>query len=282
MSPVTYEIVDVFTDRPYTGNPLAVVFGAERLDTERLQAIAREFNLSETAFVLPVEDPAADYRVRIFTPGAELPFAGHPSIGTAVTLLSRGRLKAGRVMQECAAGLFELTIEDGRATLDGTPPSPLRPLDAGPLLAAAGLTSADLAGEPYATGSGLEHHFLPVRPDAVARAVSRPRPDVPKVYLFSWDAERRRANARLFAPGIGITEDPATGSAALGLGAYLTGTGLLPSDGVSAYTIDQGEHISRPSILDCEVAAKGGVAIGLRVTGRVAAVAKGELVALPH
>ncbi|HEY1176363.1 MAG TPA: PhzF family phenazine biosynthesis protein, partial [Phytomonospora sp.] len=218
---VTYEIVDVFSDRAYTGNPLAVVFGAEGLPTEGLQAIAREFNLSETAFVLPVTEEGADYRVRIFTPGAELPFAGHPSVGTAVTLLRRGDVKAGKVVQECGAGLLELTVADGRATLTGARPSPLAALDAGPLLSAAGLAAEDLAGEPYRTGSGLEHSFLPVRADAVARAASNPRADVPKVYLFAWDAEASRAHARLFAPGIGVAEDPATGSAALGLGAYL-------------------------------------------------------------
>lgn len=278
---VTYEIVDVFTGRAFAGNPLAVVFGAEALGTGRLQAIAREFNLSETVFVLPVTEAGADYRVRIFTPGTELPFAGHPSVGAAATLLRRGELKAGPVVQECGAGLLELVVADGRATLTGARPSPLKALDAGPLLAAAGLAAEDLAGEAYQTGSGLDHSFLPVRADAVARAVSTPRADVPKVYLFAWDAGARRAHARLFAPGIGVAEDPATGSAALGLGAYLVGTGLLPAEGVSAYSVDQGEFISRPSTLECEVTAERGVAVGVRVAGDVVAVAKGELVALP-
>ena len=281
MSDVTYEIVDVFTDRAYAGNPLAVVFGAEGLGTDALQAIAREFNLSETAFVLPVTTPDADYRVRIFTPGSERPFAGHPSVGTAVTLQRRGLIKAGAVVQECGAGLMRLEVTPEAAALTGAAPSPLRPADAGALLAAAGLDVADLDGDAYVTGSGLDHNYLPVRPDAVARAVSTPRPDVPKVYLFAWDAASRRAHARLFAPGIGVAEDPATGSAALGLGAYLVGTGRLPGEGVSSYGVDQGERIARPSVLECEVEAAGGTAVRVSVSGGVAVVARGELVALP-
>src|SRR6185295_8852425 len=110
MSTLAYEIVDVFTDRPFTGNPLAVVFGAEALGGEQMQALAREFNLSETIFILPVSDPGsgAAYRARIFTPGEELPFAGHPSVGAAVTVTRRGLAKPGRVVQECGAGLLPI------------------------------------------------------------------------------------------------------------------------------------------------------------------------------
>ncbi|GLZ81881.1 hypothetical protein Afil01_66880 [Actinorhabdospora filicis] len=276
-----YEIVDVFTGSAYTGNPLAVVFGGEILTGDAMQAIAREFNLSETAFVLPVTDPAASYRVRIFTPGAELPFAGHPSIGTALTLARHGLLTEGGHLQECGAGLMPIAVEGGLAVLTGGTPSPLVELDPEPYLAAAGLTTDDLAGTPYRTGAGLDHHYLPVSADAVARATSRPRPDVPKVYLFSWDAGAKRAHARLFAPGIGVSEDPATGSAALGLGAYLVGTGALPGEGTSAFTIDQGDRIARPSVLECAVDASGGVATKVTVAGGAVLVARGELLALP-
>lgn len=276
--PLRYEIVDVFTSMPYTGNPLAVVFGAEDIPGERMQAIAREFNLSETTFVLPVTDPDASYRVRIFTPGAELPFAGHPSIGTALTLARHGGLAEGAHLQECGAGLMPITIEGDRAVLTGGTPSPLVELDPVPYLAAAGLTENDLDGVPYRTGAGFDHEYLPVKADAVARAASRPREDVPKVYLFSWNAEAHHAHARLFAPGIGVAEDPATGSAALGLGAYLVGTGLLPGDGTSAFTIGQGDLIARPSVLECTVTASGGTATTVTVAGGAVLVARGELV----
>ena len=103
MPTLPYHVVDVFTDRPYAGNPLAVVLGADDLSTESLQAIAREFNLSETAFPMD-SDREADYRVRIFTAATELPFAGHPSIGTAWLLARLGRIPAGAVRQDCAAG----------------------------------------------------------------------------------------------------------------------------------------------------------------------------------
>lgn len=104
MSTLAYEIVDVFTDRPFAGNPLAVVFGAEGLATEQMQALALEFNLSETVFVLPPTQVGATYRARIFTPVEELPFAGHPSVGAAVTASRRGMFGVGSVTQECGAG----------------------------------------------------------------------------------------------------------------------------------------------------------------------------------
>jgi len=112
-----YEIVDVFTDRPFTGNPLAVVFEGDPLGTDQMQALAREFNLSETVFILPPTRPGATYRARIFTPAEELPFAGHPSVGSAVTVFRRGISGPGQVVQECAAGLLPITVyPEGGAT----------------------------------------------------------------------------------------------------------------------------------------------------------------------
>ena len=114
-----YEVVDVFAPRPYAGNPLAVVFDADELSTEQCQALAFEFHLSETSFLCAPEDPAADYRVRIFTPFAELPFAGHPSVGAAHTLVRTGRLAAGTVRQECGVGVLDLVVDDDGAQLSG-------------------------------------------------------------------------------------------------------------------------------------------------------------------
>src|SRR4051794_10024941 len=118
-----YEVVDVFAPRAYAGNPLAVVFGADDLSTEQCQALAFEFHLSETSFLCAPTEPGADYRVRIFTPYAELPFAGHPSVGAAHTLVRTGRLTAGTVRQECGVGVLDLVVDEDGATLTGGRPT---------------------------------------------------------------------------------------------------------------------------------------------------------------
>src|SRR3954452_20804301 len=118
-----YEVVDVFAPRAYAGNPLAVVFDADALSTEQCQALAFEFHLSETSFLSAPTEPGADYRVRIFTPYAELPFAGHPSVGAAHTLVRSGRLPAGTVRQECGVGVLVLVVDDDGATLTGGSPT---------------------------------------------------------------------------------------------------------------------------------------------------------------
>lgn len=286
MSTLAYEIVDVFTDRPFAGNPLAVVFGAEGLVTEQMQALALEFNLSETVFVLPPTQVGATYRARIFTPAEELPFAGHPSVGAAVTASRRGMFDAGRVSQECGAGVLPIEVTATGATLTGGSPTLGPELDPEPLLEMAGLTAADHAGPaPRVAGCGLEFPYLPVRPDAVARAKVNPaaaeRYGVEHVSVFSWDAATKTAHARVFVPGLGVPEDPATGSAALGLGVWLVASGLLPGEGRSAYAVRQGAEINRPSSLACTVTAAGGAAVGATVSGQVTPVARGEIAVPP-
>jgi trans-2,3-dihydro-3-hydroxyanthranilate isomerase len=280
MSHLSYEVVDVFTDRPFTGNPLAVVFGADQLDKDQLQALAREFHLSETVFILPPTQPGATYRARIFTPEAELPFAGHPSVGAAVTQLRRGVFGPGEVWQECAAGVVPIVVEaTGRATLTGGTPSVGEPLEPGPLLAAVGLTEADFAGPaPRVASCGLEWTYLSVRPDAVARCVpsSAAGPGA-MISVFAWDEGRRSAHARVFATGSGVPEDPATGSAALGFGVWLVASGLLPADGESSYVVRQGIELHRPSTLDGSVSAVDGVAVRVTVAGSVVPIARGEI-----
>lgn len=292
MKSLAYEIVDVFTDRPFAGNPLAVVFDAGELAGEQLQTLAREFNLSETIFVLPPEAPGATYRVRIFTPEAELPFAGHPSVGAAVTLLRAGRIGAGRVVQECGAGLLPLEVSDaGTATLTGGTPSVGAALDPDAVLAMVGLTRADLApgdagpGEPAprSAGCGLSFGYLPVHPEAVAKArlVVGATAPVPQLSVFAWDAGTATAHARVFCPGVGVPEDPATGSAALGLGVWLVDAGLLPPDGYATYTVRQGVEMHRPSTLECGVTAVAGAALSVTVCGHVVPVAEGRIVIPP-
>jgi trans-2,3-dihydro-3-hydroxyanthranilate isomerase len=288
MSSLAYEIVDVFTDRPFAGNPLAVVFGAQGLAGEQMQALAREFNLSETVFVLPISEPGggATYRARIFTPGAELPFAGHPSVGAAVTGSRRGLFAPGTVIQECGAGLLPIEVGDGRARLTGGVPTLGPQVDPAALLAMVGLTADDLASPaPRMAGCGLEFAYLPVRPDAVARAsldwAAAGRLGNVDVSVFAWNSDAAVAHARVFCPGVSVPEDPATGSAALGLGVWLVAAGLLPADGESAYSVHQGGELHRPSTLTCTVRAAGGVAVEATVAGGVVPIAKGEIAVPP-
>jgi trans-2,3-dihydro-3-hydroxyanthranilate isomerase len=284
MSTLVYEIVDVFTDRPFAGNPLAVVYGAEALAKEQLQALAREFNLSETVFVLPPSS-GGSYHARIFTPEAELPFAGHPSIGAAVTSVRRGLAAPGALVQECGAGNLPISVTpSGSATLTGGTPTLGPPLDAAPLLDLVGLTAGDYAGEqasPRSAGCGLEFVFLPVRRAALARAWAQPavaaKLGVAQISVFAWDAASTSAQVRVFCPGLSVPEDPATGSAALGLGVWLTASGWLPAEGQTAYTIHQGLEMHRPSLLECTVTAVGGEVSAATVSGHVVAVGKGEI-----
>ncbi len=288
MSTVAYEVVDVFTDRPFTGNPLAVVFGAEQLGTDQMQTLAREFNLAETTFVLPPTDPGATYRVRIFTTETELPFAGHPSVGTAVTLMRQGRFGPGKVVQECGAGLLPLEVTAaGAATLTGAEPRLGDPVEAGVLIKIAGLTADDYAGDPIAVprvaGCGLDWVFLPVRRSALADVridtQAAEKAGITELSVFSW--ADGTAHCRVFVPGTAVWEDPATGSAALGLGVWLVAAGRLPGDGVSSYRVHQGTEMKRPSVLDCTVTAVGGVATSATVTGHVQPVAAGTIMVPP-
>ncbi|MDQ3502101.1 MAG: PhzF family phenazine biosynthesis protein, partial [Actinomycetota bacterium] len=170
MTDLEYDVVDVFTDRPFTGNPLAVVLGADDLDTRALQAIANEFQLSETAFPMKTARKA-DYRLRIFTPHQELPFAGHPSIGAAWVLARRGVVAPGTVLQSCGAGVMTLEVaaEGGPVTLSGGAPTYGSAREATGLLVGLGLRQTDLAGVPRDASCGLGFTYLPVVADALSR-----------------------------------------------------------------------------------------------------------------
>ena len=288
MSIVAYEIVDVFTDRPFTGNPLAVVYGGADLAHDQMQTLAREFNLSETVFVLEPTVPSATYRARIFTASSELPFAGHPSVGAAVTSMRRGLFEAGPVVQECGAGLLPITVTAaGAGTLTGGEPTLGPPLDPAPLLAAVSLSETDYAGgevaAPRRAGCGLSLAFLPVRREAlpVARVdvAAAEKGGVDMVSVFAWEGDQ--AYARVFIPGTSVSEDPATGSAALGLGVWLVAAGWLPASGTSSYLIHQGAEIKRPSRLDCTVTAENGTAVSATVAGHVVPIARGEIAVPP-
>ncbi|MFI5493076.1 PhzF family phenazine biosynthesis protein [Actinoplanes sp. NPDC051859] len=289
MSSLEYEIVDVFTDRPFAGNPLAVVFGAEGLGGDQMQALAREFNLSETVFVLPPTDIEATYRARIFTPETELPFAGHPSIGAAVTSVRRGRAAAGRLVQECGAGLLPIVVSDAdSATLTGGTPTLSGQYSPAVLLDVTGLAADDFAGASAtltAAGCGLEFVYLPVERRALARAWAMSdraaRAGISQISVFAWDSSTRSAYARVFSPGVSVPEDPATGSAALGLGVWLVANGWLPGEGTTAYTVHQGYEMHRPSLLECTVTASGGAATSATVAGHIVPIAKGQIMVPP-
>ena len=275
---LAYEVVDVFTDTAFAGNPLAVVLDADDLTTDQLQQLASEFNLSETAFPLKAPD-GATYGLRIFTPATELPFAGHPSVGSAWVLRRLGRIADGPNVQACGAGLLSVEVAPDRITLTGGQPSVSEPLDPAPLLSSLGLSEVDLAGPPPRwAGVGIDFAHLLVRPEALERV----RQDVQQVSalgrsgvsLVSWDGSLARC--RVFPGGVGVLEDPATGSAALGLGVFLAASGLL-GDGEHDYTVRQGVEMGRPSTLSCTVQVQAGVAVRTTVSGSVVPVARGEI-----
>lgn len=296
MDPLRYDVVDVFTaDGAYTGNPLAVVHGGSVLSSAQMQAIAAEFGLAETAFPLAPTAPGADYRLRIFTPSRELPFAGHPSVGSAWVLAKAGLISTGQVVQECGAGLLPVRVDAHGAQVDGGAPAVGPALDGVALAAAVGLGPADLDVTVAAgvAAAGIPFAFLPVRADAVGRAEPDPAAmrhqlslpagpaDLTGLAVVAYDPAAFRAHLRMFAPEIGVTEDPATGSAAVALGVFLTDRGVLAGAGQTGFVVAQGAEMGRPSELAVLVTAQDGAAVTTSVQGRVAPVARGELLALP-
>lgn len=309
---LAYEVVDVFTDRAFAGNPLAVVHGTEELSDEQLLALASEFNLSETAFPQPLTaadvDAGADYRVRIFTPAGELPFAGHPTLGTAWALHQRGTIEAGARLQSCGAGLIGVEIPtDPKApvSLTATPRDVARELTPAQTEEAASLVGVPriaVVGSAHLAGCGLTWLYLRITADAVSEA----RPSSRRVDAVELDQESLMdpldgicvyavqdaganadaeadlvIHARVFVPGLGIPEDPATGSAAAGLGLVLVASGAAGPDGHTSYRIMQGVDMGRPSLLQGSVEAQAGVGVRCHVAGQVVAVASGTIVIPP-
>jgi trans-2,3-dihydro-3-hydroxyanthranilate isomerase len=279
-----YVTLDVFTTRAFGGNPLAVVFDAAGLSTPQMQAVAREFNYSETTFVLPPGDPAHTARVRIFTPTFEMPFAGHPNVGTAVALARRMATPPARVVFEEAAGLVPLEIEivGGEAVgAELTAPQALRRApgpDAAAVAAAAGLSVADLreaAHPPAVAGVGVEFVFAEVVDRA---ALGRVQPDAARLaavfgpavglFLYTRDADPAEADvqARMFCLVPGVTEDPATGSASVALAALLADIDPT-TDGERVLRIAQGVEMGRPSLLRTRAVKRGGAVVSAHVGG---------------
>lgn len=278
---VPFRIVDVFTSRPLAGNPLCVVPEASGLDDQLMQAIANEIGFSETTFV--TEAGRHRYAMRIFTPDQELPFAGHPTLGTAFVLVAEGRVRTPAT-QTVPAGEIPVEVDVGGGTAWMTQLPPVFDAEfADRELAAraAGLRTNDLhAGLPVqVVSTGLSHLLVPVRDVAALRRARIDQPLVAEacdrsggedLYLFC--VHEGGVTARFFGPTAGIVEDPATGSAAGPLGAYLAERGLAGLPG--SVTIRQGEQVGRPSELHVEV-ARGDGGWRVRVGGGVCVVGEG-------
>ena len=287
--------VDVFTDRPLAGNQLAVVLDARGIGDEEMQAIAREMNLAETTFVLPVTRPECAAHIRIFTPGREVPFAGHPTVGTAWVLATRGLLPKGarRFLLEERIGPVPVDLEGdpARPTFiwmhHGEPTFGPAVGDRAGMAKALRLDESDVLPPPIqVVTTGNPFLFVPLRDRA---AVDRALLDVPAllacvgddggigVFVFAPDGAGR-VYSRMFAPHTaGIPEDPATGSASGPLGAYLVRHGLAPSSGEVAILSEQGVKMKRPSQVHIRLRASGGRVTDIRVGGGVAPVLEGCL-----
>ncbi len=257
---VSFRLVDVFCERPFSGNQLCVVPEPGELDDSTMQSLATEIGFSETTFV--TESGGDRYAMRIFTPRSELSFAGHPTIGTAFVLVSEGRVSTPAT-QVVKGGEFPVTVDldKGFATMRQLPPTFGPEIeDRAAIAACGGLGASDLDPDLplQVVSTGFPHLPVAVRDEATLRRAHRneeallsirKRYGLDAVYLFAFTHEG--ANARLFDVGFGIGEDPATGSAAGPLGAYLAalGSGGMPG----SLDIRQGDQVGRPSVLHVEV-----------------------------
>lgn len=293
-----FHTLDVFSDQPFGGNPLAVVFGGETLAASQMQKLAREFNLSETVFVLPPTRSEALHRLRIFTPAVELPFAGHPTIGSAALLAELGL--AGHVdasgerhfLLEEGIGLVPVRVrriagETTYAELTTAQRPELRAApDTAVLASLLGLEPGDLGHDderPVAASCGMAFVLVPLRspellaaidfdPAAARRALAGQWAQQLYVYARGYENEIR---ARMFAPQLGVPEDPATGAAAAALAGALASAATV--DGDFTWVIHQGLEMNRPSLLQTRAERRGGAVTGVRVGGHSLRISEGLL-----
>ncbi|MDN3274361.1 PhzF family phenazine biosynthesis protein [Frankia sp. RB7] len=275
----SYKVVDVFTSRPLLGNPVAVILDADDLDTDAMQAIASWTNLSETTFVLPATSADADYSLRIFTPGSELPFAGHPTLGSAHAILESGRAKlrpGGRFIQECKVGLVEVTHEEEGGDQQLTFALPSAKLDP--------LGDADIDELELILGCAVTAKSAPgivnvgpvwiVAQIADAASVLKLRPDLARLAKFerrlgvtgltvfgAYEEGDFAIEVRTFAPSCGVVEDPVCGSGNGSVAAFQWARGLLAPSGQS-YIASQGQCVGRAGRVKVTVDANGKVRIG--------------------
>jgi trans-2,3-dihydro-3-hydroxyanthranilate isomerase len=278
MTRYEYRLVDVFTDQAFGGNPLAVFREPGKLDTAAMQVIAKELHLSETTFVLPPK-AAADHRVRIFTPEAEMPFAGHPTIGTAFVLADG---KDGAMRLEEGVGVIGVTLREGFVQMEQPLPAFTGTTITRKVAAdALGLAVEEVRSDvPIQTGSsGIPFLFVPLANLKAVRRAHRPSGLNAHVYAFAMSGERSgsHVHGRMFDDGLGIGEDPATGGAQGPLGAYIVAHELVRVEPTTRIRVEQGFEIGRPSILDIEVDRAGAAITAVRVGGRCVPMGGGWL-----
>jgi trans-2,3-dihydro-3-hydroxyanthranilate isomerase len=296
----TYSFVtyDVFTDTRFAGNPLAVVFGADALSDAQMQAVAREFNLSETVFVCTATDARHTAEVRIFTPGKELPFAGHPTIGAAIAIYeARDEAPAKReiLVLEEKVGPVRCAVQyahEGASFAEFDAPKLSVEIGAGANDAAAagalGLSIADIGFDrhiPSLYSAGVPFAMVPIASlDALARAWPAPGAALSQVfgaaeiYLYARTGagEDHAFRARMFAPEIGIPEDPATGSAAAAFAGVLARFDNPPEEWSTA-PILQGVEMGRPSLIGLEIKIENGALVAARIAGKAVKVSEGSI-----
>ncbi|HEX7075706.1 MAG TPA: PhzF family phenazine biosynthesis protein [Hyphomicrobiaceae bacterium] len=298
---LSFHTLDVFTDRPFSGNPLAVVLDADRLTTEQMQSIAREFNLSETVFVQKPANPAHTAKVRIFTPGAELPFAGHPTAGAAVLLAELRAPEAADhdaiIVLEEAIGIVRVGVrlrrgEASFAEFD----TPKLPQESGSMppveqiAAALNLLPREIGfanHRPTCFAAGNSFGFVPVASlDAIARAAVNSQHwgaafsnrGLTGAFLYCRDTVHTTSSfhARMFAPDFGVPEDPATGSAAVIFAGVIQRFDALP-DGHHKRVLEQGFEMGRPSIISLTLEVANGELHNVRIGGNAVRVTEGRI-----
>ena len=297
-----FHTLDVFTGTKFCGNPLAVVLGADHLTTEQMQTVTKEFNLSETTFVMKPENPMHTAKVRIFFPGGEMPFAGHPTLGTAV-LLAEMKNKPGcsfetKILLELKAGLTPVRISRIADRISGIFTAPVIPFHVDLPVPAVADAAAALNLEPEDIGfdghglalleGGPRFFYVPVKTRAALEksAVCEPmwgkilKPlkgiDAAYVYRRGGEGADTSFRARMYAPGGGIPEDPATGSATALLAAQLLKAEHL-SDGNHVWHLEQGYEMGRPSNLRLEADVALGQLSQVRVGGQAVRMMSGEI-----
>jgi trans-2,3-dihydro-3-hydroxyanthranilate isomerase len=274
-----YRLIDVFTDKAFGGNPLAVFREPGGLDAKTMQAIAKELHLSETTFVLKPSSASADHRVRMFTPDTELPFAGHPTLGTAY-VLAEG--KDGTMRLEEGVGVIRVNLREGFVQMEQPLPTFTGTTITRKVAAEAlGLAVEEVRSDvPIQVGSsGIPFLFVPLSNLKAVRRARRPGRLAANVYVFALSAERSGSDVhgRMFDDGLGIGEDPATGSAQGPLGAYLVAHELVRVEPTTRIRVEQGFEIGRPSILETEVDRAGAAITAVRVGGRCVPMGGGWL-----
>ena len=295
--PRRYVTLDVFTTRPFGGNPLAVVLDAQGLDDAAMQQIAREFNVSETVFVLPPKNPANKARIRIFTVAHEMPFAGHPTVGAAVLLALEAKMDKGTFSIEEQIGAIKCDVatlgpgsRKGSAVFTAPRKGELEEINLSRAACADALSldPSDIgfdAHRPVVATAGVPFLFVPL---ANLTALARARPDEAAfiaslggfgeaLYLYTLDEEGDADfRARMFSPGLGTEEDPATGAAAAAFPTVLMDAENRV-DGHHKVRIDQGFEMGRPSRLDLGFTVKGGQLVEATIGGGAVVIAEGVL-----